>query len=329
MEKSGLSLIKILEVFMKKKLYVIAVPVIILLALAGCGKKDDAAKSGKVKIAYIVKAMTDQFWIDMRKGAEDAANEFNVDLSFQAPDKETDVERQVQMMENAIISKADAIILSAASSTALNPTIVKANNAKIPVILVNDTIDEANLKTEGGFVETYVGIDQYKSAALAGTYAADNLPGGKILLLEGIAGVDAHDQRLNGFKDQVAGKPGFEIVASLAAHCDRNEAYNVMQDVITRYPDVNLVWAINAEMGQGAIRAIEEAKKTGITVFDFDNSKDDREAIKAGTLAGSIDQYPAVQARASIQACLDALAGKKLPAHTETKAELVTKVNVK
>jgi ABC-type sugar transport system substrate-binding protein len=314
---------------MKKTTKVIALLAIIALALAGCSKKDDTAKSGKVKIAYIVKAMTDQFWIDMRKGADDAANEFNVELSFQAPDKETDVERQVQMMENAIISKVDAIILSAASSTALNPTIVKANNAKIPVILVNDTVDEANLKTEGGFVDTYVGIDQYKSAALAGTYAANNLPGGKVLLLEGIAGVDAHDQRLNGFKDQVAGKPGFEIVASLAAHCDRNEAYNVMQDVITRYPDVNLVWAINAEMGQGAIRAIEEAKKTGITVFDFDNSKDDSEAIKAGTLAGSIDQYPAVQARAAIQACLDALAGKKLPPHTETKAELVTKANVK
>jgi ABC-type sugar transport system substrate-binding protein len=314
---------------MKKTVKIITVLVIILLALAGCTKKEEAAAtSDKVKIAYIVKAMTDQFWIDMRQGADDAAEEFNVDLSFQAPDKETDVERQVQMMENAIISKVDAIILSAASSTALNPTIAKANKANIPVILVNDTIDEANLKAEGGFVETYVGIDQYKSAALAGAYAANNLPGGKILLLEGIAGVDAHDQRLNGFKDQVAGKPGFEIIASLAAHCDRNEAYNVMQDVLTRYPDVNLVWAINAEMGQGAIRAIEEAKKTGITVFDFDNSKDDIEAIKAGTLAGSIDQYPAVQARASIQACLDVLAEKKLPPHTETKAELITKANV-
>lgn len=186
-----------------------------------------------------------------------------------------------------------------------------------------------NLKAEGGFVETYVGIDQYKSAALAGEYAANNLPGGKVLPLEGIAEVDAHDQRLNGFKDQIAGKPGFQISASLAAHCGRNEAYNVMQDVLTRYPDVNLVWAINAEMGQGAIRAIEEAKKTGITVFDFDNSKDDSEAIKAGTLAGSIDQYPASQARAAIQACLDVLAGKKLPPKTETNAELITKANVR
>jgi ABC-type sugar transport system substrate-binding protein len=118
-------------------------------------------------------------------------------------------------MENAIISKYDAIVLSAASSTALNPTIAKANAAGIPVILVNDTIDENNLKAEGGFVETYVGIDQYKSAALAGEYAARTLPGGNILLLEGIAGVDAHDQRLKGFSDQVEGRPGFRIVATL------------------------------------------------------------------------------------------------------------------
>lgn len=282
-----------------------------------------------VRIAYVVKAMTDQFWIDMRDGAEKAAKEMNVRLSFQAPEKETDVEKQIQMVENAIISKVDAIILSAADSKALNPVIVQANRAKIPVILVNDTIDAKALEEDGGFVETYTGIDQYQAASLAGKYAVEHLKGGKVCLLEGPAGVDALEQRLAGFRDQVEGKPGFEIVASQTANCDRNLAFNVMQNILTSNPDVSIVWSVNAEMGQGAIQALEQAGLAGkVHVFDFDASNDDILTIKEGTLTGSVAQYPEIQARAAIMACLDVLAGKKLPAHTVTKAELITRDNV-
>lgn len=273
--------------------------------------------------------MTDQFWVDMKEGAEATAKELNVQLSFQAPEKETNVEKQIELVENAIVRKVDAIILSACDSKALNPSIVKANKAGIPVILVNDTIDMTALKADGGFVETYTGIDQYQAASLAGKFAASKLDGGKVVLLEGPAGVDALAQRLDGFRDHVEGQKGFQVVASQTANCDRNEAFNVMQNILTSNPDVSIVWAINAEMGQGAIQAIEQAGKTGaISVFDFDASEDDIKAIKAGTLVGSVAQYPKLQARAAIEACLKVLDGKKLDAHTVTKAELITKDNV-
>lgn len=288
------------------------------------------ASGGETKrIAYIVKAMTDQFWIDMLSGAEKTAAEMNVDLSFQAPEKETDIERQIEMVENAIISKVDAIILSPADSRALNPVIAQANKANIPVILVNDTIDNDALKQDGGYVETYTGIDQYQAAALAGKYCVDHLSGGKVVLLEGPAGVDALEQRLGGFRDQVEGKPGFIIAASQTANCDRNLAFDVMQNLLTSTPDLSVVWAINAEMGQGAIQAIEQAGKKGsISVFDFDASNDDILSIKEGTLVGSVAQFPELQAEAAIKAALDAIAGKKLPPHTVTKAELITADNV-
>lgn len=298
------------------------------------GQTEDAAPAettkdkGDIKIAYIVKAMSDQFWIDMKAGADATAKELGITVDFQAPEKETDVEQQIQYVENAITSGYDAIILSAGDSKALNPSIVKANEANIPVILVNDTIDMDALEADGGRVETYVGIDQYEAAALAGTYAVENLDGGKVALLEGVAGVDALDQRLAGFKDKVDAADGFEVVASQTANCDRNEAFNVVQNILTSNPDVSVIWAVNAEMGQGAIQAIEQAGKDGIAVFDFDASDDDMEAIKAGTLVGSVAQYPNLQAEGAIKACLDVLDGKTLEEHTVTKAELVTKDNV-
>lgn len=76
------------------------------------------------------------------------------------------------------------------------------------------------------------------------------------------------DDRLKGFMDQVK----FETIASQTAKCDRNEAFNVMQNVLSAHPKVNVVWAVNAEMGQGAIQAIEQSNLSAenIHVFDFD-----------------------------------------------------------
>ncbi len=305
--------------------------------LVGCGngsssesiskseKSEAAVSDGNIKIAYIVKAKTDEFWTTMESGAYAYAEEVGVDLEFQAPEKESDVEKQVQMMDNAIIKKFDAIILSAADSTALIPSIVKANEAEIPVILVNDTIDMDELEKQGGHVETYVGISQYEAAAQAGKYAAENIKDGQICYLEGNPGVAALEDRLSGFKDQV----DFNIVASQTAKCDRNEAFNVMQNVLSSNPEVNVVWAVNAEMGQGAIKAIEQSGvDSDIAVFDFDASSDDLDAIKAGTLTGTVAQYPNLQAQGAIQACLDVLNGKTLDEHTETQSKLVTADNL-
>ncbi|MGB4917356.1 MAG: sugar ABC transporter substrate-binding protein [Propionicimonas sp.] len=290
---------------------------------------ESAAGGGKVKIAYVVKAMSDQFWIEMKAGADKAAAANNVELSFQAPEKETDVEKQIQMVENAIASKVNAIILSAADSKALIPSIVKANQASIPVVLVNDTIDNDALTAAGGKVVTYVGIDQYASAKLAGDYAVKNIKQGNVVLLEGISGVKALADRLNGFKDAVEAAGTFKIVASQTANNDRAQAFNVMQNILTSNKEVDVVWAINAEMGQGAVAAIQQSNYgRPVSVFDFDASADDVAAIKAGTLAGSVAQFPELQAEGAIKAALEALAGKTFEAKTQTKAELITKENV-
>lgn len=286
---------------------------------------DNGGASGDISIAYIVKAKSDAFWTSMEEGAMKYADEVGVTVDFQAPEKETDVEKQVQFVENAVIKGYNAIILSAADSNALAPAIKKANDAGIPVILVNDTMEQDALDSVGATVETYVGIDQYEAASLAGKYAAENITDGQICYLEGVPGVKALDDRLSGFQDQV----GFNIVASQTARCDRNEGFNVMQNVLSSNPDVNVVWAVNAEMGQGAIQAIEQGGFSGkVQVFDFDASPDDIQAIKDGTLSGSVAQYPDLQAAAAIQACLDVLDGKSLDAHTKTKAALITKDNV-
>ncbi len=316
---------------MKKKVLAALMASALMLSVTACSNEagnsgGDESADGATKISYIVMAKTDQFWTTMEKGAYAYAGELGIDLEFQAPEKETDVEKQVQMMENAIIKGFDAIILSPADSTALIPSIIKANEAGIPVVLVNNEIDMDELARQGGEVATYVGISQYDASAQAGQYAAENISDGKILYLEGIPGMKAHEDRLAGFKDQCG---SFQIIASQTAKCDRNEAFNVTQNVLQKSPEVNVIWATNAEMGQGAVQAIEQLGMTGqIAVFDFDASDDDLDAIEAGTLMGTVAQYPNVQASAAIDCALKAIAGEELEEHTQTDTKLITKDNL-
>ena len=312
-----------------KRILSLLLTVAVLLGLSSCSSTP-RDQDGVTRIAYIVKAMSDEFWTDMRAGAEEYAAANDIELTFQAPDKETDVERQIQMVENALVSKADAIVLSAADSKALIPVIVRANRAGVPVILVNDTIDPDALAEHGGHVATYVGIDQYKAAELAGAHAVAQHPGGgNVVLLEGIAGVSALQQRLDGFKDQIDAAGNFKIVASQTANNDRNQAFNVMQNVLQSNPEVDVVWAINAEMGQGAVQAIQQSGVTRpVAVYDFDASADDRATIRNETMVGSVAQFPKLQAAGALKAATDAIDGKELEDHVVTKAELVTKENV-
>lgn len=324
---------------MFKKIAALALTAMMAISLAACGGSSSSGGStasgdsgsdsgdGGMEISYIVKAKSDNFWTTMEKAANAYAQANGVTLNFQAPAKETDVEQQVQMVENAVSKGVDAIILSAADSKSLIPAIVKANNAGIPVILVNDTIDMDQLAADGGEVVTYVGISQYNAAKLAGDYAKENITDAKVCYLEGIAGVDALADRLAGFRDQIVDSA--EEIASQTANCDRNEAFNVMQNVLNAHKDVNLVWAVNAEMGQGAVQAVDQAGLTGqVQIFDFDAAPDDLEAIEAGTLAGSVAQYPNVQAETAIQVAIDAIGGKTFEEHTETAAKLITKDNI-
>ena len=153
--------------FKRTMAMVMATAMMLGLAACGGGSSSGGSSAGgddEVKIAYIVKAKSDAFWTSMEDGAESFAEEKGIHLEFQAPEKETDVEKQVQMVENAVIKGFDAIVLSAADSNSLAPAIKKANDANIPVILVNDTMSQAALDEAGAHVETYVGIDQYEAA---------------------------------------------------------------------------------------------------------------------------------------------------------------------
>lgn len=294
----------------------------IAACLAGCGKKAEttaaatASAPGKPVVALVVKTLNHPFFIDMQRGAEEAAKQAGVELIVQAAEREIDVERQMQIIENLIQRQVDVLVVAPSGSREIVPVVVKANQAHIPVVVVDTRVDAAALKAAGGHTATFIGSDNYEGGKLAGEFMLRKM-GGKahIAILEGIPGHETGDQRLRGFRDAIKSSPGMVVVASQPANWERDQGYNVFQNIMQAHPEVDALFSANDLMALGAVEAIAAADRTGkITVVGFDALEEARAAVKKGTMAGTVAQDPAEMGRIGVEWAARILKGEKPPA---------------
>ena len=294
----------------------------------GCGRGVPSS-SGKPRIALVLKTLNNPFFIDMQRGAQEAATRLQVDLVVQAAERETDVDKQMQIVENLIQTKVAALCITPSGSREIVPAIVKANAAGIPVVAVDTRVDEAAAAEAGAKVATFVGSDNYQGGRLAGEHLV-KLTGGKarVAVLEGIPGHETGDSRLRGFKDAIKGAPDIVIVASQPANWERDLGFNVFQNMLQAHPDLDAVFACNDMMALGAIEAIAAAGRVGkIRVLGFDAVDDARRAIVAGAMVASVAQFPTEMGRGAVESAVKLLRGEAVPPDQGVRIELVTKEN--
>ena len=281
----------------------------------------------KPKVALVLKTLNHPFFVDMRRGAQEAADRLGVQLEVQAAEREIDVEKQMQIVENMIQTGIKALVITPSGSREIVPALVKAQNAKVPIIIVDTRVDEKAAAEAGVHTETFVGSDNYEGGKLAGAHVV-KVTGGKarVGILEGIPGHETGDSRLRGFRDAVKDAPGITVVASQPANWERDQGFNVFQNMLQAHPDIDTVFAASDLMALGAIEAIAAAGKTGkIKVVGFDALDDAKKAIAAGTMDASVAQFPSEMGKAAIESVVKAIRGEKLPASIMVKLEMVTK----
>jgi ribose transport system substrate-binding protein len=300
-----------------------------LLLLWGCQRAESPAGSAPT-IALVLKTLNNPFFMDMQKGAEQAARTLGINLLVQAPERELDVEKQMQITENLIQRKVDAICLTPSGSREIVPALIKANRAGIPSLIVDTRVDETALRQANGRVTTFIGSDNFEGGQIAGTHIAELLEQkGKVAILEGIPGHETGDARLKGFRQALSNHAGIEIVASQTANWERDQGFNVFQNILQSQPQVQALFACNDLMALGAIEAIAAAGKTGkILVVGFDAISDAREAIRKGTMAASVAQHPEVMGKLAIENAYRAIKGESIPDQIPVKVELITRKNV-
>lgn len=282
-------------------------------------------------IAFVPKAMNSPFWGAMEEAASREAEAQRVHLVTLAADRETDVERQFQIVENLIHQDVDAILLAPSGSKELVPAIRKANDAGIPVLLLDTRIDEAAARAVGAEVVTYIGSDNFQGGVVAGHYLAEALGGsGSVAIIEGISGHETADQRRLGFLEGIANRPGVRVVASQTANWERALAYDVAENLLQAHPDLDAIFAANDEMALGAVEAVAAAQRLDqVAVVGFDAIPDALDNIRSGRLLGSVAQFPGEMGRLGVvYAAALVRDGKQPPAEILTKVELIDLANL-
>ena len=305
--------------------------VLIALFSLSCNRETASTTTGKPTVALVLKTLNHPFFVDMRRGAQEAADRLGVTLQVQAAEREIDVEKQMQIVENLIQTGIQALCITPSGSREIVSALVKARDAKVPIVVVDTRLDAKAAADAGVKPATFVGSDNYEGGKLAGEFLVKQLGGkGKVAVLEGIPGHETGDSRLRGFRDAVKGSTGVAIVASQPANWERDQGFNVFQNMLQAHPEIDAVFACSDLMALGAVEAIRAAGKTGaIKVVGFDALDDARKAIAAGSMEASVAQFPAEMGRAAIESAVKVIHGEKLPDDIKVKLELVTKDNVK
>ena len=301
----------------------VAIAVLTMTALLACNRGGDA--EGKPVVALVMKTLNNQFFIDMEAGARSVADSLGLELIVQAPEREIDVEKQMQIVENLLQRKIRVLALVPSGSKEIVPAVLKANAAQVPVITVDTRVDAATLKAANGNVATFIGSDNVDGGRIAGAFIAELLKGkGTVAVLEGIPGHETGDARLRGFRESMQANSGLSIVASQTANWERDQAFNVMQNMLQAHADIGAVFACNDVMALGAVEAIAAAGRTAsIRVVGFDAQDDARKAVTEQRMAGTIAQNPREMGRLAMLTAARLLKGEAVAAEQPVPIALI------
>jgi ribose transport system substrate-binding protein len=246
----------------------------------------EVAVAEDITIGFSVYDMQYEFFQDMELGTSTAVKALG--YNYLLHDEMSDETEMVTGAKNLIDQGVSALIISPIKPDALSSVVDYAHAAGVPVVV--DDIGGG-----GSDYDVIVVSDNYGGGELAGQYVSEQLGTGegKVAIIKCETTAVYANRRGEGFKSKMEAA-GFTVVSELVGNSKTEEGYTCMQDILVAEPDVVAVFCENDNMALGAIQAIADAgiADGAIMVFGFDATADARAAIEAGTLAGSVAQYP-------------------------------------
>lgn len=297
-----------------------------LILLPGCKPAGPSGDGFKPRVALIMKSLANEFFLTMENGAKahQQAHAGDYELLANGIKDELDVSRQIDLVEQMIAQRVNAIVIAPADSKALIPVCKKAQQTGITVVNIDNKFDDTVLSLSG-VKFPFVGPDNRKGAKAVGDVLAKKLkPGDKVLIVEGAPNAFNGIQRKLGFEDAMK-TAGMNIVSSQSGYWETDKANQVVAAVATEHPDLKAVLCANDSMALGAVAALRAAGKLErVIVVGFDNIAATQQLLKEGKLLATADQHADQLAVFGIEYALEMLKHKSTPADRETPVDLVT-----
>ncbi|GEK35208.1 ABC transporter substrate-binding protein [Kurthia sibirica] len=316
---------------MKKKSLFLSSLLAVAMILGACGSdekstgdKDADAKSDQPYIAIVSKGFQHQFWQAVKKGAEKAADEYNVKITFEGPESEAQVDKQIEMLKAALDKKPQAIGFAALDSKASINLLEEAKSKKIPVVAFDSGV-------ESDIPVATASTDNEAAAALAADKMAEAIDGkGEIALIVQDQTSLTAKQRRDGFKNQIESKyPDIKIVDIQYGGGDHLKSTDLAKTIMQAHPDLKGMFGTNEGSAIGVVNAVQEMKKTGkVIVVGFDSGKQQLDAIRSGLMYGAVTQNPEGIGYETVKAAVETLDGKTVDKQIDTGFYWYDKENI-
>ena len=284
------------------------------------------AQGGSQKELHLVlflKNVTNPFWRAVRVGGEKAAKELGVKLEIAAPTKPDNIEEQTRLIEDWIVKKPDGFVFVPVDFRAMVPTVQKANQAKIPLVVYSNRMQDVD-------AVSYVGSDDETIGYEISKFLFQSLGGkGKIVHIDGVPAAITAQQRKLGFERARKEFPNIELLASQPGNYRRLPAIQVFENLMQRFPHIDGVVSANDDMAVGIVEALQGASRGDKTkVVGVDVIPDAAALIKEGKMFASADYSGHDQGYLAVKAMVKHLRGEKVPSEIILPVKIATKENI-
>lgn len=294
-----------------------AIGALAMLGAAGPASAQD------VYVPLISKGFQHQFWQAVKAGADKAAAELGVTVTFEGPDTEAQVDRQIDMLAAALAKNPQAIGFAALDSQAAIPLLRKAQEAGIPVIAFDSGVDS-------DIPVATASTDNLAAAALAADKMAELIGGDRKVALV------VHDQtsrtgidRRDGFVNRVGeAYPNIEIVTVQYGGGDHLQSTEITKSILQANPDLKGIFGANEGSAIGVVNGARELGKTDLVIIGYDSGAQQKQAIRDGLMAGAITQNPVGIGYETVAAAVKAIKGEEVPAAIDTGFYYYDKSNI-
>ncbi len=241
----------------------------LLLALVAMACVVTTAANAKelTKLGVMMQTLANPFFVEMVDGATEEAKKINPDCQVISLSGDNDLGKQIGQLDNLVAGGCEMIILNACNTDGIGPAVRRAKEAGVVVIAADVGAAGADLTIQS---------DNWQAGRQAGQYIVDRLNGkGKVIILSADP-VSAVTGRVGGAKEIFAKNPGIEILSDdQNGKGQRDISLDIMSNLLTAYPEIDAVFAINDPSAIGATLAIKQAgRESEMFVVGVDGSKD-------------------------------------------------------
>ncbi len=308
----------------KKWIIPAAAVMLIIIVLALKNYRRESGTEREWSLVYIPKTAdgTNDFWTSLISGTRMAAQEYNASIEVMAPDREQDVERQNELLEQAIAMKPDALLMSPSSYTASNDLLREARDKGIPIVFI-DSYTEENIQ------DLTVATDNLEVGRMLGEYVQGLLgEDSKIAIVSHMQGVSTAVEREQGFREGL-GEKAKNIVDVVYCNSMFDLATSLTEELMEKYPDLEMIAGMNEYSSVGAARAVKAAgAQDRIKVVGVDSSQEAVQLMEQDIFKAFVVQKAFKMGYIGVRETIRLLQGESVEKNIDSGCELVTPENM-